>query len=198
MKSIALYLAALSFFSLNFIDKEINECYLTFRSAADLVPASRDRLPEHSRKPRVVQTDNGEVTVTVVDGYRILYNNKKDVAFVNLKVELSDEKSYGHDKKNLIDNLKYMNSHSTRMESKDLIELQMNGYTIYGLSRATIEVGSILGTFIMFPGDGVVVYFYFNNLEPEDRNFESVDDYKKQRDQFIDAYTKHLRACGTK
>jgi hypothetical protein len=183
---------------LDFIANEINECYLTFGSAVDLVPASPDRLPDRSKKPRVVSTDNGEVTVTVVDGYRILYNNKKDMPFVNLKVELSEEGSYERDKKNLIENLKYLNSHSTGMESEDLIELQMNGYTIYGLSRATIEVGNILGTFVMFPGDGVVVYFYFNNLKPEHRNFDSVDDYKKQRDQFIDGYTKHLKECGIK
>lgn len=64
-----------------------------------------------------------------------------------------------------------------------------------GISRRTIESGSTLGTFIMFPGNGVVVYFYFNNLKAEYRHFESVEDYKKLRDRFIDEYTKHLKIC---
>jgi len=84
------------------------------------------------------------------------------------------------------------------METKDLIELEFNGYKIYGLSRGAIETGSTLGTFVMFPGNGVTVYFYFNNMKPEYRNFESVDDYKKQRDRFIDEYTKYLTTCKDK
>jgi len=84
------------------------------------------------------------------------------------------------------------------METKELIELKFNGYKVFGLSRGTIETGSTLGTFIMFPGNGVTVYFYFNNLKPEYRNFETVDDYKKQRNEFLEEYTKHLKACGEK
>ena len=113
-------------------------------------------------------------------------------------MELSDKKSYVKDQKNLIENLKYLISHSTGMESKDIIELEFNGYKAYGLSRGSIESGSTLGTFVMFPGNGVTVYFYFNNLTPEYRNFESLEDYKKQRDRFIDEYTKHLTTCQIK
>ena len=47
----------------------------------------------------------------------------------------------------------------------------------------------------MFPGNNVTVYFYFNNLKPEISNFEGIEDYKKQRDKFIDEYTKHLTTC---
>jgi hypothetical protein len=177
---------------------EISECYFSFKSATSLTPAAPDRLPEPSRKSRIVKTDNGEVEVTCTDGYRVLYNNDKNVPFVNLKVELSEKKAYDKDRKNLIDNLKYLNAHSTNMETKDLIELEFNGFKIYGLSRGTIETGSTLGTFVMFPGNGVTVYFYFNNLKPEVRNFESLDDYKKQRDRFIDEYTGHLKTCDSK
>ena len=174
---------------------EIGQCYISFTTATSLSNADPDRLPENSEKVRTVKTDNGEVEVTRIDGYRVLYNNDKKAPFVNLKVELSESKSYDKDQKNLIDNLKYLNSHSQNMETKDLIELEFNGYKVYGFSRTTIETGSTLGTFVMFPGNGVTVYFYFNNMKPEYRNFESVDDYKKQRDRFMDEYTKHLKTC---
>jgi len=184
---------------LSFTNKnEISKCLISFKNASNLTPAEPERLPESSEKVRTVKTDNGEVEVTRIDGYRVLYNNEKKVPFVNLKVELSDKNSYDNDQKNIIENLKYLNSHSTGMETKDLIELEFNGYKIVGLSRGTIETGSTLGTFVMFPGNGVTVYFYFNNLKPEYRNFESVEDYKKQRDKFMDEYTKYLATCDDK
>lgn len=177
---------------------EITPCYISFKTATNLTAASADRLPESPEKVRIVPTAAGQVQVTRTDGYRILYNNNKKAPFVNLKVELSEQKAYNQDKKNLIDNLKFLNSHTTGMETKDLIELEFNGIKVYGLSRATIETGSTLGTFIMFPGNGVTVYFYFNNMKPEYRNFESVSDYKKQRDRFMNEYTKYLKTCKEK
>ena len=189
--TILLTVILLSFTSKN----EIGQCYISFKTATNLTVADPDRLPETSEKVRTVQTDNGDVEVTRIDGYRVLYDNDKKVPFVNLKVEQSENKSYDKDQKNLVDNLKYLNSHSTGMETKDLIKLEFNGYKVYGLSRGTIESGRTLGTFVMFPGNGVTVYFYFNNMKPEYRNFESVDDYKKQRDRFIDEYTKYLTTC---
>lgn len=180
------------------IKNEIGQCYISFKTSTNLTVAGPDRLPETSEKVRTVKTDNGEVEVTRIDGYRVLYYNDKKAPFVNLKVELSESKAYDKDKKNSLDNLKFLNSHSQNMESKDLIELDFNGYKVYGFSRATIETGSTLGTFVMFPGNGVTVYFYFNNMKPEYRNFENVDDYKKQRDRFMDEYTKHLKTCEAK
>lgn len=180
------------------IKDEIAGCYFSFKSPTNLSPAEPARLPESSREGRMVKTDNGEVEVTCTDGYRVLYNNDKGVPFVNLKVELSEKKAYEKDKKNLIDNLKYLISHSTNMETKDVVELELNGFKIYGLSRATIETGSTLGIFVMFPGNGVTVYFYFNNLKPDFRNFENLDDYKKQRDRFMDEYTRYLKTCEAK
>ena len=177
---------------------EIGNCFISFQGTTDLVAAQPERLPENAENFRAVKTDSGEVDITRIDGYRILYNNKKEVPFVNIKVELSAENSYISDQKKLLDNLKFLNAHSGGMETKELIVLTFNGYTITGLSRGTIESGSTLGTFVFFPGNGIVVYFYFNNLKPGYRNFESVEDYKKQRNQFIEAYTKYLLACNGK
>jgi hypothetical protein len=177
---------------------EIGICYLTFNSATNLTKGSADRLTQPSVVIKKVLTNNGEADVTRADGYRILYKNNMDEAFVSLKVELSEYSSYEKDRQNLIENLKYINYHNTNMESQDVTELKFNSYTIYGISLGTIEPMGTLGTFIMFPGDGVTVYFYFNNMRKERRNFESVEDYKKQRNRFIEEYTNHLMNCKNK
>ena len=191
------FVATIAFFSFK-NRNEIGKCFISFTTATNLTAATPERLPETAEKVRTVKTDEGEVEVTRIDGYRVLYNNNKKAPFVNLKVELSEPNSYETDKKRLLDHLKYLNAHSTGMETNELIELNFNGYKISGLSRGSIEAGSTLGIFIMHPGNGVTVYFYFNNLKPELRNFESVEDYKKQRDQFIEEYTKYLTTCSNK
>lgn len=176
----------------------IGDCFISFRNPRNLTADTPGRLPATSEKLRSVKTDKGEVNVSRIDGYRILYLNNKKAPFVNLKVELSEENSYDKDKKNLIENLKYLTSHTPEMETKDLIELEFNGYKVYGISRTTILSGNILGYFVMFPGNGVSVFFDFQNAKPEFRNFASIEEYKKQRDIFIDEYTKYLKICRDK
>ena len=175
--------------------KTIDNCFISFQGVKNLNTKTPDQLPESAAKPREVKTEDGVKSVSRNAGYRVLYLNKKKVPFVNLKIEQSSEGSYKTDKENLIENLRYLIKNSSGMKSKEVIELEFNGHKIYGLSRNSIEKESTLSTFIMFPGNDAVVYFYFNNLKPEYRNFKSLKDYEKQRDDFIDLYTKHINNC---
>ncbi|MFN6945163.1 MAG: hypothetical protein ACK4ND_09465 [Cytophagaceae bacterium] len=195
MKNTLLTLAIIVLFA-GFTTKHgIDNCFVSFDTASNHKMTSPDRLPGSSEKTRMVITNQGEVKVSRIDGYRILYNNDKKAPFVNLKVELSDKKSYKSDKKNLLEHLSYLNANSEGMETKELIEVEVNGYKVYGLNRVSIDSGSILGTFIMFPGNGVTVYFYFNNLKPEYRHFDNLKEYKQLRDAFLKEYTSHLVSC---
>lgn len=182
--------------SLTYIQtKTIDNCYISFNGTRNLTAKVPDQLPEAAAIPREVKTEAGIRSISRNAGYRVLYLNKKNVPFVNLKVEQSSEGSYDEDKENVIENLRYLIKKSKRMKSKEPIELEFNGQKVYGLSRNSIEKGSSLGVFVMFPGNDIVVYFYFNNLKPEYRNFKSVKDYEKQRDHFIDEYTKYINDC---
>lgn len=173
----------------------IDECYISFNSATKLKAQSPDKLPESAATPREVNTKKGIRTVSRIAGYRVLYNNDKGAPFVNLKVEKSAKEAFSKDQKYLIENLRYLIQNSSDMKSNDVIELEYNGHKIYGLSRNSIESGSILGTFILFTNHDDVIYFYFNNLKPSYRNFNSVEDYEKQRNDFFDKYTKHINSC---
>ena len=177
---------------------QISSCYLNFNKANNLKMKDADHLPAEANHTRKLITDNGEVDITAADAYRILYYNRKNVAFVNLKVETSAAGNYETDKNNVLANLRFLNSHSANMETKELIELSYNGFKIYGLSRNSTESGSTLGTFVMFPGNNTIVYFYFNNIRPEYANFKDLTDYKSQRNDFIGRYTSYLNTCKQK
>lgn len=183
-------------FLLSFIDRyQIDSCYISFKTATGLVTATPERISKNSEMARTVKTEDGEVEVTRIDGYRVVYSNEKNAQFVNVKAELSKKNAYLIDQKKLVDNLNYMNAKSPGMETKAIMELEFNEFKIFGLNRGSIESGNTLGTFVMFPGDGVTIYFYFNNSKPEDRSFQTFDDYKKQRDRFFEEYTRYLKTC---
>jgi hypothetical protein len=190
---IAICLLSITGFTQN--NKTIANCFINFKAASGLKMAAPERLPADAEKLRKLPTSNGDVDVSRLDGYRIIYNNKKKAPFIDVKVELSDAASYGKDTVNILNNLQYLNSAGTGMETSGIIKLTFNGYPIYGISRNTIDSGSILGTFVMFPGNNTTVYFYFHNLKPEFRTFTSVDDYKGQRNAFLGEYTSHLVNC---
>lgn len=190
------FVTLLALASIAFAPKgKIGACYYQFTTATGLSAQAPEALPEGSAIARMVKTASGEVEVSRTAGYRVLYHNEHDVPFVNLKVELSEPGRYEQDQAALLDHLRYMNAASSGMESDSLIELKFHGHTIYGLSRSSIASGSTLGTFVLFPGEGITVYFYFNNLKPGFRHFEDVETYRALRDEFLEAYTQHLVAC---
>lgn len=177
---------------------EINPCYISFNSATDLGAGAPDRYPANVEKTRTLDTEQGTIDLTIADGYSIMYLNNKYATAVTMKVEISKEGNYEKDQKTLIANLNYLNKNSERMETKELIVMELNGYKFYGLSRGALDVGSVMSSFIMFPGNGVIVYLSFTNLKPEVRTYETVEDYKKQRDRFMDEYTRYLNTCKGK
>lgn len=187
-----LFIVALSGFT---IKPDILNCYLSFKKATDLSVSPPERFNLENDHTRKLNTEKGDVALTILDGYRILYNNKHHMPFVNLKVELSKPESYQTDQRNLLDNLNYINSNSDGMETRELIELNYNGYKIYGLSRNSMETGRTLGIFVMFPGNNTLVYFYFNNALPAYRSFQSLEEYRAQRNAFLGEYTAHLKSC---
>ncbi len=175
---------------------EIDECLITFNGTQDLKISSTERLPESSEKFRSFNTDSGEVRVSRTDGYKILYKNSKGAEMLDLKVELSEEDSYKTDKELILDNLKFLISHSDDLTSPEPIAIEKNGYKIYGLNRDNIDnPSSTLGIYIMSPGKNITVYFYFNNLHNDSRSYNNLDEFMAIRDRFLDEYTKYIKEC---
>jgi len=175
--------------------RKINKCFISFNPDAGLVAATPDKLPKTAQPFRSVPTDDGDKFISRNAGYRILYNNDKGAPFVNLKVERCDNFSFNKDKQNLLSHFNFLISNGVNMASAQITESDYSGFKVYGFSRNSIESGSTLGTYVLFAEPNMMVYFYFNNLQKEYRNFESVEDYQIQRDDFIEGYTNHLKAC---
>lgn len=179
---------------------EIKTCYISFKGTKTLTSDSTSllRLPKSETKPRMVTTDKGEAKVSNIDGYKVVYNNPKNFPFVDTRVVLSDPEMYKTDSVNVIANLIHENKMTPHMETKDLLRLHFNGYTVFGISRDTIGKQSTLGTYIFFPGNNTIIYANFNNLRPEQRHCETLLEYKKERNQFFADYTRHIKDCPAK
>ena len=133
-------------------------------------------------------TKDGEVRIPVETGFRVLATYKETELFGNLKVERLPKAHYLEEKANLLSSLEYL-SKEPGMEPNVQIDVR-NGQTLYGTTRNKLE-GGVLSIYNLFLDDkSVVISMYLLNAEPADRKFSTLDEYKKIRDQFLDAYTK--------
>lgn len=176
-------------------DKTIDPCFVSFEDATHLNALSPNKLSKDQAKPRKLATAAGYVKVSRIDGYRVVYKNENKELFVTLIVELSSPKKHEADQANLLANLYYLNLITDDMETEELIELEFNDYKLYGIGSSTIEDGETLGIFVMFPGNDIIVYFYFQNIDEDDRHFQTLDEFKTERDLFLEEYTLHLSEC---
>jgi len=173
----------------------IPQCYRSFQTDMGLTVVRMDRLPLAAReKGRMLIMATDSILITCTDGYRIIYADSLRNLSVNVKVEASRYDSYETDKKNILDNMRYLNAQSPSKETQDLIERNVSGYTIWGFGRAKLTPEfMILGSFVMFPGKGIVVYFYFPNTSPGGPTFATIEEYRGFRDRFMEEYAAHLR-----
>ena len=79
--------------------------YSNCKPSADFTVVQTDRLPQAME--RTIATKDGEKTVTMLDGYRVLVAYKQEEPFVNLKVELFDGKNYAAEKQTIIQGLEF-------------------------------------------------------------------------------------------
>lgn len=139
-----------------------------------------------------LETAAGNVNIAVTNGYNVAYINKNKAAVVALKVVRANTATFAKDTAEVLASLRYLNGRDNNTESKGLITLSYNGYKIYGISHNTTTEKGPQGSFVMFPGNNIIVYINFNSITG---NNESQEDYKGRRNTFLGAYTAHLQNC---
>jgi len=148
-----------------------------------------DRLPKDV-KSRTVTTSKGEQPVSLADGYRVMvaYNDHKDW-FANIKAEKSITSEYEADKELVIENLKWAASTSKEMETQEPVKVSFGDYEGYGTSKRTL-VGNMLGIYVLFSdADRTITTFYFINQNPKRKRFQTIEEWRVLRDEFLKTYT---------
>ena len=157
---------------------------------------------------RTVTTDKGEEKVSVVDGYRVMFSYPDlPYYYANVKIEQSDPQSYADDKERVINQLKRYASikQATKMIFAD--KTMLNGFEHYGIDRDVIDVGGQVGTHLLLDdANHLIITLYFLNqqvgrslLLPNNRRFNTIEEYIALRDDFLNRYSECLRGvAGTK
>ena len=148
-----------------------------------------DRLPENV-KSRTVKTSNGDQKISLADGYRVMvaYNEDRDW-FANIKAEKSVTPEYERDKQTAIENLRWAASVGKEMESPEPVKVSFGNYEGYGSSRRTL-IGNVLGTYLLFSDvDHTITTFYFINQNPKKKRFQTIEEWRALRDEFLKTYT---------
>ena len=158
-----------------------------------------DRLPKNV-KSRTVTTSKGDQAISLADGYRVMvaYNDDRDW-FVNIKAEKSVTTEYERDKEAVIENLKWAASTNKELESQDPVKLSIGEYEGYGTSKRTL-VGDMLGIYVLFSDvHHTITTFYFINQNPKRKRFQTIEEWRVLRDEFLKTYTtclKNNRSAG--
>lgn len=192
MRQRFLLLTAVAIISLGFPDSSFsqtkkNNCVIDFVPYEGLYVVKQNSLPENMAQPRILPTANGRVSVSRIEGERIIYGNTPGIPFINVKIETSDERLYRQDTLNLLKHVEYLASLNTSNKT-GLLNMNLNGVAVHGYSNSS-ENPRITDSYVCFPGKGITVYIEYQNI-PIKRT-----EYVKQRDLFLKKYTLNIANC---
>jgi len=154
-----------------------------------LTVAETIRLPKGAEKFRRLKTLNGIRKVSRIDGYTVVFKNPNNGFVANVKVEQSNPQDYPQDKQIIVEDLKLQLSTAKAMDAADIRTATMKRFQTYGVDRNTLEIGQVIGTYVLFSdSDQKVITIYFLNQGPGKRKFQSIEEYRTLRDKFLTQY----------
>jgi len=141
---------------------------------------------------RTVQTSKGPRQIEMVEGRRVMFAYPGKDFYANVKVEILPEKNYAETRQFLIDSFDYMLASGDGNTRNDGLKPMINGLDVRGLDRDKLE-GGVLGLYLLLDdASKMVTTIYFLNQEPKDRSFQTIEEYRAQRDRFMATYTACL------
>jgi len=131
---------------------------------------------------------NGPRQIPMMAGRRIMFAYPNKDFYANVKVEILPEQNYAETRQYLIDNFDHILA-SGGTERNYSLKPQMNGLDVRGMDRTKIE-GGVLGIYLVFDdANRTVSTIYFLNQDADRRSFQTIEEYRKQRDHFLAGYT---------
>lgn len=133
---------------------------------------------------RMVQTTGGPMSVSVADGYRMLLAFPGSAPFVNLKLERSQPGKLAADRTAI---LAQMTSFAATPGAKvaPFKVIERNGVEIMALNNAELTPGVISVYTLISEKTNVIATAYLLNQKPEQRKFQTFEQYQALRDEFI-------------
>ena len=133
---------------------------------------------------RMVQTASGPMSVSVADGYRMLLAFPGSAPFVNLKLERSQPGKLAADRTAI---LAQMTSFAAAPGAKvaPFKVIERNGVEIMALNNAELTPGVISVYTLISEKTNVIATAYLLNQKPEQRKFQTFEQYQALRDEFI-------------
>lgn len=112
---------------------------------------------------------------------------------LHIKAEKSVAAEYERDKENAIENLKWAVSVGKEMDSQEPIKVSFGDYEGYGSSRRTL-IGNMLGIYVLFSDvDHTIITLYFINQNSNRKRFQTIEEWRVLRDEFLQTYTACIK-----
>ena len=144
-----------------------------------------DRRPTSAVPWREVGFGDKTERISVVDGYRVMYSYPRTYWFANLKAERSEPSRYSEDKRIVTENFVAL---AAADDGTVLTNFSGRGFVGQTLTKRELG-GSTLGiTQILSDEDSVIVTIYFMNQLPENRAFQTYEEFIALRDGFVRGY----------
>ncbi len=144
-----------------------------------------DRRPPTAEPWRDVSSGGRTWRVSVVEGYRVMYSYPRTYPFASLKAERSDPSNYREDKQIVMRSLVELSGADGNTERVDFSKQGFSGQTVTKKELG----GSTLGiTQIFSDEDAVIVTIFFFNQAPQNRRFQTYEEFISLRDDFVRGY----------
>ena len=144
-----------------------------------------DRRPQTAEPWREVGFGGMSERISVVDGYRVMYSYARTHPFANLKAERSDPSRYSEDKRIVTLNFTEMAKADGTLDLAEFSHLGFSGQTLTKRELAGRSLGMAQ---IFSDADSVIVTVFFLNQAPEDRRFQTHEEFDSLRDAFVRGY----------
>lgn len=142
---------------------------------------------------RAVDTAQGSEQIDVAAGERVMFAYPMTDFFAHLNVELLAADRYPQLKQALIANLHYLESQPHGPTRAEALPAGLHGFEVHGNDRLRLE-GDVLGMYLMFDDKAhVATTIYFLNQQSWQRKFQTMDEYGRLRDHFLQNYTACIR-----
>lgn len=141
----------------------------------------------------LVATAAGTETIDPAAGEQVMFSYPMTDYFANAKVELLPADQYAQDKEILLGNLHLMESQREGPVAAEALPAGLHGFDVQGNNRAALD-GDVVGMYLLFDDPAhVVTTISFLNQHAWQRKFQTMAEYERLRDSFLQHYTACVR-----